>query len=81
MMPVMDESRSRPIAGDPSLPTVQSLMSANIASTGGHHPKDILLYLKKPLGIDRLLGRSPSGAADAPGWNSPDARWEAHIEA
>jgi CheY-like chemotaxis protein len=57
MMPVMDGLSFLDSYGqDASLPSVPVVvMSANIASTGGHHRKDILLYMKKPLDIDRLL--------------------------
>jgi len=57
MMPVMDgwQFLDR-YAEDDTLPPVPIIViSANLAASGGIHRRDVLLYLKKPLDIDRLL--------------------------
>lgn len=57
MMPEMDGLSFLDVYGtDTTLPVVPVVvLSANIAATGGHHRKDILLYMKKPIDIERLL--------------------------
>jgi CheY-like chemotaxis protein len=57
MMPVMDGlSFLDRYAEDRSLPPVPVVaMSANLATSGGSHRKDILLYMTKPLNFERLL--------------------------
>ena len=57
MMPVMDGwAFLDAYAADSTLPSAPVVvLSANLAATGGEHRDDVLLYLRKPLDLERLL--------------------------
>ena len=56
MMPVMDGWQFLDRYADSELPPVPVVvLSANLAASGGVHRSDVLLYLRKPLDVDRLL--------------------------
>ena len=70
LMPVMDGLRFLDrYAAEPDLPVVPVVvLSANLATTGVHR-SDVLLYLRKPIDMDRLLetvGRWCADDGDVP---------------